>query len=270
MDDLPWPDRPPDRGKPLRVSAWLPRLAAVAAVLLVGLVLFWPGGRTFATPREAVEAAYRTHIDDEEADRHYRLAVELPSRFPGLKDHEADLWTGGDRFRIEPGPGGGVWGQDDDGRVWIAPAPDAGAVFEAMEVPGPLREALLVRAVRLPDLLTELLGTCDLALVRGGPRGTERIEATAKDDERTLRRGVLDIDTRTRAVRSLEVRRRLPGGEVAVARLTFVSSGRNPKAFYDLRRALEVDGEVFDHTRPGPRLMLLARHGLGQLVEKNP
>src|SRR5438045_1928225 len=98
MDDLfPQPDRPLDRlvrGKvdrdadharadalwkranqrPRRLLAWLPQLAAVAAVLLVGLVLFWPGGRAFATPAETVQAAYRTHFDDQGADRQYRLA----------------------------------------------------------------------------------------------------------------------------------------------------------------------------------------------------
>src|SRR5688572_6156787 len=140
MDDLfPQPERPLDRlvrgqldrdadharadelwkraNQRPRLLAWLPQLAAVAAVLLVGLVLFWPSGRAFATPAEAVKAAYRTHIDDQGADRHYRLQVAFSpgfkARFPRMKDRETDLWTRGDRFRVEPGPAGGVWGQDE-------------------------------------------------------------------------------------------------------------------------------------------------------------
>ena len=118
--------------------------------------------------------------------------------------------------------------------------------------------------------LTELLGGCGLAFVRGAPRGAERIEATAKDDSRTLRRAVLDVDGRTRAVRSLEVHRGLPNGEEAVIRLTFVRSGTQPEAFYEPGGNLAEGGELFDHSRPLLRLALLARHGLGSLTEKKP
>jgi hypothetical protein len=173
------------------------------------------------------------------------------------------VWTRGDRFRVQPGPAGGVWGQDGDGRVWLAPTKKAGAIFDADEIPEPMRIALKVRAVYLPELLTELSARCDLKLKPGSSR-VYQIEARRKG-EGTLTRATLDIDARTDTVLALEVWRELPSGEEARLSLTFQETGDLPDEYYELEGYLADGAEVFDRSRRGMRLALLVQHGLGAL-----
>ena len=229
-------------------------LTAAAALLLASLTLTWGIGRAQATPAQAVARALEVHRED--ADHEYALRGE----FAGLV-REATLWTRGDRFRIEPAPGGkGAWGQDRDGSVWIAPTPAAGAVFRADEVPAGLQEMLAIRSVRLPVLLETVLKHCDLSRLPDAPQGIDRVEAVSQAG--TLRRAVLDID-RDGLVRSLTLTRQLAVGEVTLA-LDLRGSASKDGAFYTLKGALAAHGEVFDSDRPVKRLGLLTRHRLGR------
>ncbi|MGL4553110.1 MAG: hypothetical protein ACRC33_18245, partial [Gemmataceae bacterium] len=244
-----------------RLLAWAPRLAAAAAVLFVAWLVFWPGGEARAKPAEVVARAYAVH-SRAEVDRRYRLTAELPGQ-----SHGADLWTRGDRFRVAPGPAGGVWGQDGDGRVWVAPSPKAGVRFDEDEVPDRLRAALLLRAADLPDLLTELRGTCELER-RDLAGGGVAVEARRVRGDSSLARASLEIDGRTGGIGRLRAWRELPGGSEGTLTLTLEETGEKPDAFYTLEGNLAPGGEAIDRTRPGQRLALLVRHGLGALIGK--
>ncbi|MBY0229837.1 MAG: hypothetical protein K2W96_11195, partial [Gemmataceae bacterium] len=225
-------------------------LAAAAAMLLVAMALFW-GNAAQATPAQAVRRALAAHREDD--GHEYALVVSA-----GGMERETTLWTRGDRFRIEPGPAGGAWGQDGDGSVWLAPTPAAAALFRADEVPAVLQELLAVRSVRLTALLETVLEGCELERV-AGPAGIDRIKATG---EGTLRRAVLDIG-KDGVVRSLELVRRVGPVEATVSLERRGPAGKDA-AFYTARGAVAEDGEVFDRDRPGKRLALLARHRLGR------
>jgi hypothetical protein len=128
-----------------------------------------------------------------------------------------------------------------------------------------MRVALKVRAVYLPELLTELSGRCELKR-KPASANIYRIEATRKDSG-TLTRATLDVDAQTNVVRTVEVWRELPNGEEARLSLTFQETGDQDDEYYELEGYL-AGGEVLDRSRPGMRLALLVRHGLGTLLGK--
>lgn len=246
--------------------AWMTRGAAVAAALIIGLLLVW-GAPAQATPAQIVERARCLHAAP--VSREYTLAADLPGslvrRWPMFRRHrEVTLWTRGDCFRIEPGPGGGAWGQDEEGNVWFAPSPRAGAIFCPREVPPVFRDALHVRSVRLPALLDEVLRDCELGEQPSADLGLTRLEASGKG---SLRRATLDIGPKGLVRRLVLVRRLLTGEEITLT-LTLKKEAQKPASFYRLEGNLGPGGERFDHARPFPRLQLLARHHLDALLKR--
>jgi hypothetical protein len=234
---------------------WVARGAAVAAAVLIGLLLVM-GGPAPATAAQVVERARVAHATP--ISREYTLASDLPDslvkRWPMFRaHHEVTLWTRGDCFRIEPGLAGGVWGQDDQGNVWAAPSPKAGAIFRPNEVPRAFRVALAVRSARLPALLGEVLKDCGLKRAPSPEAGIVRLRASGKG---RLRRATIDIGPDNVVHRLVLVRRLLTGEEITLT-LTLRRQAEKPAAFYRLDGNLDRDGKQFKHGPPLKRLGLL-------------
>lgn len=247
--------------------------AAVAAGIVFALFAIQPAGKAQARPAEVVALARGAH--EAPIDHHYLLRTEgsVARRGPlaGIDfSRDVDLWTRGDRFRIEPGPTGtGSWGRDEHGDVWLAFSPKAGVRFDAGEVPVALSDFLTVRSVDLPSLLSEVLRRTELERQPGSP-GIDRIEATPPPGaRRTLLRAVLDIDRETYLVKRLELHRRIVGAAVVVT-LTHLDSISRPADSYRLKGQLAPGADIGDRGRPARRLQLLVRHKLGALLGKTP
>jgi hypothetical protein len=246
--------------------AWMMRGAAVAAVLLIGVLLVM-GGPAQATPAQLVERARVAH--DAPISREYTLAADLPDsfvkRWPTFRNHrETTLWTRGDCFRVEPGLAGGVWGQDEKGNVWVAPSPKAGAIFRPNEIPSAFRDVLNVRSARLPALLGEVLKNCDLERAPDPRPGTIRLQASGKG---RLRRATIDIGPGDVVQRLVLVLRLLSGEEFTLT-LTLQQEAEKPASFYELAGNLGPDGKQFGRGQRLKRLGLLARHHLDALLHR--
>ena len=266
--DAPAPAAPPRRGR-----RW-PRYAVplgLAAGLLLALVGGWQLSSARASPAEVLAQARAA--SDPEADRCYRVeyqpAAELADR-PALRHlpRQATLWARGDRFRAEPAFGaGGVAGRDEHKRVWLAPTPAAGVRFDPDELPERFADACEVRTLRLDFLLGELLADFDLSdeNAAGLPKQHRRIRATPRRFHPRLGGAVIEVETKSKQVESLELQRRLAGREVGTVRFTRQPSEPRPDDFYRLEGALEPGGAVFDRTRPLLRRQLIVRY-FGELI----
>jgi hypothetical protein len=237
---------------------------AAAVVLLVCLMFFWPGSTASATPAEIVRKAIKAH--EAEVSREYLLSAELPPRlarrFPKLAEREVSLWTRGGRFRVEPGLGGGVWGRDEEGQVWIAPTPKAGAWFREDEIDklpprlkDAVKESLAVRSVRLPPLLNEVLQECELRRVSGEDGSSITLEASCQGG---LKRATLVVGP-GEVIQRMSLSRRLSSGEQVTVRLELVREVEKDDAFFRLEGNLAEGGKVFGPDRPAMRLKVLAR-----------
>jgi hypothetical protein len=247
-----------------RSRRWLlTAVGALAASVLVAVFLLIPGGTVQASPREVVEQARAEH--EGPADRCFEITYDVPATWRALShwptaEHPGRLWTRGDRFVTELAGGRRAWGRDEQGRVWIAPTPDAAARFDPDEIPEALKEYLEVRAVRLPQLLDEFLKDCELTTRPDDTKAVRRIEAVPRSEARTtLRRAEIDVDAKTNAVERLMIERRLPAATVSI---TFRRVAADPPAesVYRPESHLKDGAPVFDRHQPLRRLAVTARH----------
>jgi len=230
----------------------------VAAAALGGVLVLWPGGEALASPAEIVARARDVHAAG--GAREYMLTAEPPAglarRFPKVDfGHEVSVWTRGDRFRVDPAPGGGVWGQDEAGNVWMAPTAKAGVWFRGDEIPPAFMEVLAVRRVHLPAILDEVLAKCE---IERGPDDGPAVTLEARG-EGSLRRAELVIGPGD-VVRRMTLVRRLPAGAEVTITLELRAQGDKPDEFFRLAGAVEKGGEVIGPDQPLRRVALLTRH----------
>jgi hypothetical protein len=244
-----------------------PRLTwglAWAAVLFLTVLGFWHLGTGRASAESLVREAQRSLGQD--TDRCYLLQIEpdrtMLARFPLLApQHETRLWTRGDRFWIEAGPGRArwAWGRDPRGRIWIALSPELGLLFEPEELPRELAVAGDVRTVQLESLLKEMLADFDLRYAdQPGSGGRTRIiQAEPKPGHHPpfLNRATLEIDSSTKAVQRVVLERTLLGQPIATVTLQLVETRRQGDSAYELAGHLGPEAVVLsrDH-RPQERI----------------
>lgn len=257
-----------------RRRRWLLTAAgALAASILLAVFLLLPGGSMQASPREVVERARNVH--QVPTDRCYSVKVAVPpdvrKQFPRFDfDRESRLWTRGDRYFVELPNGNGVWGRDEQNRVWFVPTPDAGARFDDNEVPAVFREFLNVRAVRLDELLDEVLAECELTSSTKDdvPSDIRRVFAIGQNDERWLRHAVIDVDKETNVIRRLAIDRQLfrdPRAKVSVT-FTLIDTSAQEIARYSAEGHLKPGASIYDRKHPAVRLGVLRKH-LGPFKE---
>jgi hypothetical protein len=263
---------------------WLWGAVAAAAVVLLAFlagVCLTPGQ---ASAETLVLQAKQQH--GLPVDRCYLVQVRpepgVLDRFPILgQPRETRLWTRGDRFTIHslfPGRPG-VWGRDDQGRVWLARPPREGLLYEPGEAPEPLEVACEVLSMQTETLLAELLADYDLRReppAAGGVPGTNAVRATLKPGRppRRLREVLLEIDAESKVLQRV-VAWRVRGDQLlATVTFTLVETSPQSDAGYRLEGHLDVNDPkvtVYTHDHlPAGRRLLLARTFPGLAWQAGP
>lgn len=229
-----------------RVVRWASLgVAAIAACLLVALFLT---GNTAVPPKEAsaAELLQEAKIVHESTatDRCYQVSADWDLK-PGMPrippTRNATVWTRGDQFvvlsAVEDGPPW-AWGQQADGRVWLAPNKMHAIVFDKDELNDPLARFCEMMSLRLATTLGEMLEKYDLFRKDSGQPGEPiRIEATLRPGllpGARIRRVELELDPDTRIVRSAVLHRFLNGVPEGKISFTLVETATKPTDFYTL------------------------------------
>lgn len=223
--------------------------AAVAACLLVGLFLTGntpvPSKTVSAEPSaaELVQEAKTVH-ETTALDRCFQVQADWdlkpgPGRLPPTRN--ATVWTRGDQFvvlsAVDDGPPW-AWGQQADGRVWLAPNKLHAIVFDKDELNDPLARFCELMSLRLVTTLGEVLEKYDLFRKdHGAPGEPIRIEATLRPAVFPLarfRQVELELDPDTKAVRSAVLHRYAAGVYEGKISFTQTETGTKPADFYTL------------------------------------
>jgi hypothetical protein len=232
--------------------------AATAAGLLLALFLT---GNTAVPPREAsaeelVLEAKAVH-ESAATDRCYQVTADGefkpgPMRIPPARS--ATVWTRGDQFVVlsavdKDGPPW-AWGQQADGRVWLAPNRFHAIVFDKDELNDPLARFCELMSLRLATTLGEVLEKYDLFRKDAGEPGEPiRIEATLRPGllpGARVRKIELELDPNTKAVRTAVLHRYLNGQPEGSLRFTLTETTTKPADFYSLEGHTSMFRAVHD------------------------
>lgn len=240
--------------------------AAVAACLLVGLFLTGntpvPQKEASAAPTaaELVQEAKAVH-ESNPTDRCYQVTADWDLK-PGMPRlpaaRSARVWTRGDQFvvlsAVEDGPPW-AWGQQADGRVWLAPNPMHAVVFDKDEVNHPLTQFCELMSLRLVSTLGEMLEKYELFRKDTGQPGEAiRIEATLRPGlfpGARFRQVELELDPDTKVVRSAVLHRYLNGQPEGKIQFTLVETATQPADFFTLE-GHTADGRRVHDGKPMP------------------
>jgi hypothetical protein len=219
--------------------------AGLAAGLL--LALFLTGNTPVPTKEvsaaELVQEAKAVH-ESTATDRRYQVTADGefkpgPLRLPPTRS--ATVWTRGDQFvvlsAVDDGPPW-AWGQQADGRVWLAPSRFHAIMFDKDELNDPLARFCEVMSLRLATTLGEVLERYDLFRQDADEPGQPiRIEATLRPGllpAARVRKVELELDPDTKAVRSAVLHRFLNGQPEGALRFTLTETATKPADFYSL------------------------------------
>lgn len=221
--------------------------AAVAVCLLVGLFLTGntPAPQKVASAASAAELVQeaKTVHESTATDRCYQVTADWDLK-PGMPrippTRAATVWTRGDQFvvlsAVEDGPPW-AWGQQADGRVWLAPNRMHAIVFDKDEVNDPLARFCEMMSLRMATTLGELLEQYDLFRKETEPGEPIRIDANLRPGllpGARLRRVELELDPDTKAVRAATLHRYLNGQYEGKITFTLTETGTKPADFYTL------------------------------------
>lgn len=246
--------------------------AAVAACLLIGLFLTGntpaPDKQASAKPSaaELVQEAKAVH-ETNALDRCYQVQADWDLK-PGMPrippTRNATVWTRGDQFvvlsAVEDGPPW-AWGQQADGRVWLAPNKLHAIVFDKDELNDPLARFCELMSLRVVTTLGEVLEKYDLFRKDDGEPGEPiRIEATLRPGLFPLarfRQVELELDPDTKAVRSAVLHRYLNGMYEGKMSFTLTETAAKPADFFTLEghtapRRIVHDGKPMLNPPPPP------------------
>lgn len=254
----------PSTGNPLTsrrrwVSFAVGGIAVAAASLFV--VFFAPSQQVRAdqTLREAEQALLFS------TERGYTIQVRRAKDDPDdtLSKRQMQVWTHGDRFRVEVNQDNErwSWGRDPDGSVWVVATPQRGLKINPDEI-GPALQRLCDRYGLQPkSLLNDMLTGADLNQLPGDPN---RKTVIVRGQFRTgfhrqwLESTELELDAATKVIVKFTVNRAGPGGEQET--LTFTLNDTRPldESLYRLEGNLTPPFEVLDRdSRPGRRRTIL-------------
>jgi hypothetical protein len=239
-------------------------LAAAAAVLVAFGV--WTLNVGHASAEELLRHAQETHR--QAVDRCYRVTAEVEGgRFEAWQK-EARLWTRGNEFWIESTLASRklAWGQDRQGRMWMAPRrqpgihfdKDLGFRFDKDRAPELLVEACAIRGLQIDTLLGEVLADFALRWDETSPAepGARRVQATPRGERGVprLRAVTLEIDEKSHVIRRAIVERELPRVRATVT-FTLIDSQPQPDNAYQLEGHLEPGGNIISNPMLLQRLL---------------
>jgi len=239
------------------------RVGVIAASLLVGIGVF--GFLTLPTSAAhayaLVESAHQSL--QEGVDREYAVTVE---NAPWGSLDDARLWTRGDRYRVELQRGKRklVWGKDEHEIVWLVCSPKKGLSFRADEIPREASALLSYLSLDLRDLTSHILHDCELTFSEGMKnrrKGIKTINAVPKSKGNVVEFSTaqVDIDESTKAIRRLELTRKVNGAEQGRYVFRWVGDNPQPDASYRLDSHLSKDAVVLDQSRFKDRMAELFR-----------
>jgi hypothetical protein len=223
-------------------------------------IAFYLGGDVapakLATAEELVREAKAGH-EASPADRVYEIDVNwelspFQRRFPFRPiARKAKVWTRGDQFvvqaRFEDG-GEWRWGQEQSGRVWIAPSRRRVLIFEPDERTEPLARFCELMSLRLVSTLGETLEKYEMhRLDRGQPGEPIRIDAKFRPQPNfpfpRFRRIELELDPATKLVRRAVLHSELMGEPIGEMRFTLLETTTLPDEKYEYRGHVDANAE---------------------------
>ena len=258
----------PRRRRSWRRGAVLAGVASLAAALLIAVFASSGPREAVASPVDVVQAARDSTNGND--TRCYRVTLELPATtrelFPALAVDSGTrtLCTRGNQFVVEPGfAGRGAWGRDGDGRIWVAPTPEAAATFRETELSRGLRNAIKIHELELTSLLNEVLVNFDLTWTEPPTRAVDSYAVTATRRSVPLLLGItgadLVIDKNTNVIRSLTVRRKALFDGTATLTFVRLPSVTRDDAVFTPEGHIKPGAPVYDRSRWLRRLMVIAR-----------
>jgi hypothetical protein len=251
------------RGWPRR---WVSLAAAACFVVVAALVSVFMLTSASASPAAILRHALKVH--SAALDRCYRVGGNFDSSqrvqagLPAAGPRETLLWTRGDRFWNEARAGGQTvaWGRDEQGRAWFALSPEAGAFFDADEVPERFAQISELRSLQVESLLRSLLADFDLRRepdAAGGP--VVHAELKPGHEHPRYRAALLVIDGSSGVLRQVDVQLVRPGRSPLPVSFTLVETGFQDDASYTLAGHLSEQAVIYDrHSAPGKRRTALA------------
>jgi hypothetical protein len=242
---------------------------ALAASLLIGL--FMTGNGPVADlPLSATELIAQAKSAHENAaiDRCYEVSADwnvVPffKRFrfqPEIR--QGKLWTRGDQFimlsAVDDGPQW-AWGQEQTGRVWLAPTRKQAMVFDKEELNEPLARFCELMSLRLVSTLGELLENYELLRKDPGiaqePIRIEAMLSPIQVPQARFRKVELELDRTTKTVRKAVLHRYQNGESVGTLTFQLIETAQQTDEFYTLRGHLDSTAIVLDgKPLPNPTL----------------
>jgi len=205
------------------------------------------GGR--ASAEDWVRRAQEVH--NQPVDRCYRITAQIEgNRLDGLPlwQKENRLWTRGDDFWIEPTAAhrNWAWGQDRQGRVWVALGRQRGVRFDADRIPEPLALVCAIRGLQIETLLGSVLADFEVRRDDSAAEpGTLCIRATPKAGRLpSLRAVTLDIDEKSHVIRRAILERQFADGTRATVTFSLVDSRPQPDSAYTLEGHLDAGAAI--------------------------
>jgi hypothetical protein len=267
---------PPPRGERKGLFAWsrLGRRGSwglgIAASVLFATGVAWYVTLASAPPNAyAIVSAARTALA-RPVDRCYRVDSDVPKSWRRTNsllrvDGDTLLWTRGDRFRMTTGQDGEefVWGQDEQGRVWLICDAQRGLVFERNEVPPVLAAARSYLRVDSTRLMNQLLKNFDLRIESFGGKGADAnmavIRATAKPGKEKMmcNTAVLEINMKNKIIHKMELSSTAKGVAQGTFTFTLVDRAAQPDSTYQLEGNLPSGAKIFGLEQAEERGQLL-------------
>ena len=183
------------------------------------------------------------------------------------------VWATADKFRVEMNRGNfrWAWGRDADGTVWLTSNPQRGVRIAPDEQGPALRWSCELFGLRSESLLSHILAHCRLKEdSRPGSNHPRVICAEPRSSSRQtwLRSAILELDSETRAIRKLTLKRQnRDGAGTSTVSFTLIDTRPVEDARYLLEGHLTKTSQVFDRDfEPERRREILARW-VGQSVD---
>ncbi|HAN96557.1 MAG TPA: hypothetical protein DCQ98_03590 [Planctomycetaceae bacterium] len=247
-------------------------LFAVAASLLLVAIL-WPqvSDRTVSASSIIADA---TLVHQQPVERRYEVLTGPvgDDDYPTSILQQVEVVTYGDRFRVEVNRRGRswIWGEGDDGSIWMVLGPRAAVEFAPDEVGPPLKRLAEFQSLALGSLLAELPRGFVLTRTRSDDGSTFIVRAEPRRPRNGpgLREATVEIDAATREVRSMTLVRRIGDRPDLVTRYRLVGTAPTSPEMFLPEGHLEDRHRIIDRNVPIERRREILANRLGPMVDR--
>ncbi len=254
-----------------RPGRWGILVALAASLLLVAIL--WPqvSDRTVSASSIIADA---TLVHQQPVERRYEVLTGPigDDDYPTSILQQVEVVTYGDRFRVEVNRRGRswIWGQGDDGSIWMVLGPRAAVEFAPDEVGPPLKRLAEFQSLALGSLLAELPRGFVLTRTRSEDGSTFIVRAEPRRPRSGpgLREAMVEIDAATREVRNMTLVRRIGDRPDLVTRYRLVGTAPTTDAMFTPEGHLEDRHRIIDRNVPIERRREILANRLGPMVDR--